>query len=58
MVDSDDRDALSALLHLEVESSGDLLFSSYDNFTIIVLGEALDLDFLADLSELGIVSFQ
>lgn len=50
-----DVDALSALVHLEVHSGGQLQFRSYDSFEVIILGPALDTRWLGKLIARGIV---
>lgn len=50
-----DRDALSALIHLEVEKQGRLQFRSYDSFSVILPGPDLDDRWLRALAEREIV---
>ena len=53
-----DAGALSALVHLEVESAGELQLRSYDSFEVVIPGPALDARWLASLIESGIVEPQ
>ncbi len=52
---ANDMEALSALLHLEVEVSGQLQFCAYDHFAVLILGDALTQPWLAGLAEQKIV---
>jgi hypothetical protein len=55
---ANDLNALSALIHLEVESAGQLQLRSYDGFGINLLSLALDSQWLSDLAMRGIVTIE
>ena len=52
---SGDMDALSALIHLEVEKQGQLQFQAYDSFSVNLPGPDLDDRWLSALAERGII---